>query len=172
MMACSKMQVYSLPLPTAEGEFVAFYNDNGLCGLSFPRGDKKSEAKSALAKIPEAIRRWQTQTAAALTRALAGKDPGKLPPLDLSSGTSFQQSVWQALREIACGQTLSYGQVAEVIGNPRAVRAVGGACGANPIPVFIPCHRVLAAQSRIGGFSSDPKWKRMLLEREGVLLKL
>jgi O-6-methylguanine DNA methyltransferase len=60
--------------------------------------------------------------------------------------------------------------VAQAIGNPMAVRAVGGACGANPIPVFVPCHRVVAANSGLGGFSDGLYWKRALLKREGVRL--
>jgi O-6-methylguanine DNA methyltransferase len=91
-----------------------------------------------------------------------------LPPLDVSSGTVFQQRVWSALRKIRCGQTRSYGDIARVIGKPKAVRAVGGACGANPIPVFVPCHRVLAANRKLGGFSGGLNWKRTLLAREGV----
>ncbi len=72
--------------------------------------------------------------------------------------------------KIGCGRTLSYGQVAAAIGNPKALRAVGGACGANPVPVFVPCHRVLAANDGIGGFSSGLDWKRKLLAREGITL--
>ena len=63
----------------------------------------------------------------------------------------------------------SYGQVAQGIGRPGAVRAVGQACGANPIPVMIPCHRVLAAGGKLGGFSSGLDWKRKLLAREGAI---
>ena len=66
------------------------------------------------------------------------------------------------------GQTFSYGEVAKAIGRPKAVRAVGGACGANPIPVLIPCHRVLAAGGKIGGFSGGLDWKRTLLARENI----
>jgi len=94
--------------------------------------------------------------------------PSELPPLDFSAGTDFQQQVWRTLLKIAAGRTLSYGQVAEAIGRPKAVRAVGGACGANPIPVLVPCHRVLAAHNGLGGFSSGLNWKRRLLEREGI----
>jgi O-6-methylguanine DNA methyltransferase len=93
-----------------------------------------------------------------------------LPPLDLSGGTGFQQRVWRALRRIGWGRTKSYAQVAEAIGSPTAVRAVGGACGANPIPVLVPCHRVLAANLRLGGFSGGLNWKRTLLAREGSRL--
>jgi O-6-methylguanine DNA methyltransferase len=78
--------------------------------------------------------------------------------------------VWRALRRIALGQTWSYSQVARAIGNPKAARAVGGACGANPIPVFVPCHRVLAANSGLGGFSGGLNRKRTLLKREGIRL--
>jgi O-6-methylguanine DNA methyltransferase len=88
--------------------------------------------------------------------------------LDLSSGTKFQQHVWNALRRIATGRTKSYAQVAALIDRPKAVRAVGGACGANPVPVLIPCHRVLAANQGLGGFSGGLDWKRKLLAREGV----
>jgi len=73
------------------------------------------------------------------------------------------------LRKIAPGQTKSYAQVARTIGRPGAVRAVGQACGANPIPVVIPCHRVLAAGGKLGGFSGGLDWKRKLLLREGVI---
>jgi len=70
--------------------------------------------------------------------------------------------------DIPPGQTRSYGEIARAIGNPKAVRAVGGACGANPIPVLVPCHRVLAAHRKIGGFSSGLDWKRQLLAIEGA----
>jgi O-6-methylguanine DNA methyltransferase len=74
------------------------------------------------------------------------------------------------MRQIRTGQTRSYGEIASAIGKPNALRAVGGACGANPIPVFVPCHRVLAANRKLGGFSGGLNWKRKLLEREGVRL--
>ena len=66
------------------------------------------------------------------------------------------------------GETKSYGEIAGAIGHPRAMRAVGGACDANPIPVLMPCHRVLAAENKIGGFSSGLDWKRRLLAKEGI----
>ena len=75
------------------------------------------------------------------------------------------------MRKISMGQTKSYGEIARAIGRPKAVRAVGGACGANPIPVLIPCHRVLAANKKLGGFSGGLDRKRDLLKREGVLFR-
>ena len=99
---------------------------------------------------------------------LLGQAPTDLPPLDLSSGTEFQISVWRQLLQIPLGQARSYGELAGRLGKPGASRAVGSACGANPIPVIVPCHRVLAAHGRIGGFSGGPGWKQSLLKIEGT----
>ena len=104
-----------------------------------------------------------------LKNILAGRKPKNLPPLDLA-GTEFQKRVWNALRKISAGKTKSYGEIAQAIGKPKAVRAVGGACGANPVPVLVPCHRVLAANKKLGGFSGGLDWKRNLLAREGIVL--
>ena len=106
-------------------------------------------------------------TETALKNILAGRKPKNLPPLDLA-GTEFQKSVWNALRKISFGKTKSYGEIARTIGRAKAVRAVGGACGANPVPVLVPCHRVLAANKKLGGFSGGLDWKRKLLALEGI----
>ena len=86
-------------------------------------------------------------------------------PLDLR-GTAFQQQVWQALREVPAGATANYTEIARRIGLPKAVRAVAQACGANPLAVVVPCHRIL----RLGGGLSGYRWgverKRALLARE------
>ena len=117
--------------------------------------------------LQNTIRAWHRATETALKNILAGRKPKNLPPLDLA-GTEFQKSVWRALRKISFGKTKSYGEIAELIGKPKAVRAVGGACGANPVPVLVPCHRVLAANKKLGGFSGGLDWKRSLLAREGI----
>jgi len=88
--------------------------------------------------------------------------------LDLSVGTAFQQKVWRSCYSIPYGQTRSYGWIARQIGNPRATRAVGQALGRNPIPIIIPCHRVLAAGSKLGGFSGGLSVKEQLLALERV----
>jgi len=155
-------------IPTPDGAFSAYYSARGLCGLEFPSGAKRRKGKTNRAQLPAKVRPWHAAASKALRLALAGQPPGKLPPLDLSAGTEFQQQVWRTLRKIACSRTWSYGQVARAIGKPRAVRAVGGACGANPIPVLVPCHRVLAAGRKLGGFSGGLAWKRKLLAREGT----
>lgn len=156
-----------ISIPTGDGEFMAGYSAKGLTALDFPSG-RAAKLKPRNDAVPAPVWVWHRVTTAALQRILAGRPPGSFPPLDLSSGTEFQQRVWNALRRIKAGQTRTYGEIASEIGRPNAVRAVGGACGANPIPVLIPCHRVLAASQKIGGFSGGLGWKRTLLKREGV----
>lgn len=87
-------------------------------------------------------------------------------PLDIDQGTPFQQRVWKALMEIPYGQTMSYKDVAQAIGQPSATRAVGGANGMNPLPIVVPCHRVVAADGTLGGFSSGLAIKKKLLGLE------
>lgn len=90
-------------------------------------------------------------------------------PLD-PVGTPFQKAVWQALRAIPWGCTESYGGLASTLGKPGAARAVGGACNRNPIPVIIPCHRVLGSDGRLTGYAAGPEKKRFLLDLEGGLI--
>jgi len=90
-------------------------------------------------------------------------------PLDLK-GTSFRKKVWSALLSIPYGQTMSYGQIANYIGNPKASRAVGQACGANPVPIIVPCHRVLTSSGKMGGYTGGIHIKNALLKIEGVIL--
>ena len=86
-------------------------------------------------------------------------------PLDLR-GTPFQRAVWREIGAIPYGETRTYGAIASAAGNPRAVRAAGTATGNNPVPILIPCHRVIAAQGRLGGFSGGLDAKRRLLALE------
>lgn len=174
-----------LPIATRDGKFTAHYSKDGLAGLSFPTtvGRKRTDARqpdrrqnaeaTSESSIPKGeLHRWHTATERALKQSLAGGVPDQLPPLDLSSGTAFQQRVWKALQGIGPGKWKSYAEIAAAIGNPKAIRAVGGACGANPIPVLIPCHRVLASGGGLGGFSAGLEWKRILLKREGISVPL
>ncbi len=89
-------------------------------------------------------------------------------PLAPDGGSSFQRRVWEELRRIPWGQTRSYGEIAQAVGKPGAARAVGGANGANEIPILIPCHRVIKADGSLGGYASGTDVKRKLLELEGV----
>jgi len=162
------IQLVELPVATADGKFIARYSENGLVELNFPKGERVFTRGTNKKKSSNQLRGWQRLTEAALKKVLAGRAFRKLPPLDWAGKTEFQKSVWRALLKIAPGKTKSYGAIARVIGRPKAVRAVGGACGANPIPVLVPCHRVLAANNKPGGFSGGLNWKRSLLAREGV----
>ncbi len=151
---------------TSDGTFIVHFSERGLAGVDFPIG--KNVSRSVTHALSAQSNAWLRLPERALKQALAGKTPDQLPPLDLSSGTEFQQSVWNALRRIPSGETQTYAQVAESIDRPKALRAVGQACGANPVPVLVPCHRVLAAGGKVGGFSSGLEWKRKLLMREGA----
>jgi methylated-DNA-[protein]-cysteine S-methyltransferase len=83
----------------------------------------------------------------------------------------FEREVYEALLSVPPGETVSYGQLAEMAGHPRAARAVGSAMAANPIPVVIPCHRVIRADGTLGNYGDDPDWKPRLLEHERSTLK-
>jgi methylated-DNA-[protein]-cysteine S-methyltransferase len=91
-------------------------------------------------------------------------------PMDLSSGTDFQQAVWKEINKIKFGQVKTYKDIAEAIGKPLAARAVGGAVGSNPIPLAVGCHRVLGSSGKITGYSGGKglPTKRMLLKLEGL----
>ena len=106
-----------------------------------------------------------------LTSALKAYFGGRLTAIDglpaTARGTEFQRAVWQVMREIPCGSTISYGELARRIGRPKAVRAVGLACGANPIGIVIPCHRVVGANGALTGFGGGLDRKRWLLGHEG-----
>lgn len=152
-------------ISTPLGLFTAIYSSRGLLVLAFPDSDVQRSADRT-ERLPAPWSEWHRLASAGLGAALRGCAPRGLPPLDLSTGTTFQQTVWRALLQIPPRRSSTYAQVAAAIGRPRAVRAVGQACGANPIPVLIPCHRVVAANGGLGGFSAGLDWKRKLLEIE------
>ena len=105
------------------------------------------------------------ETKRQLAEYFAGKRRAFELPLDLSNGTAFQQTVWQALLSIAPGKTWSYGEVGQAIGKPTAARAVGAAVGKNPLSIVVPCHRVVGSNGAITGYAGG-------VERKAVLLKL
>lgn len=159
----------TIDLETPDGSFIAGFTSQGLARLSFPSASPSARLDSRVPAGEKIPRAWIKATHQAVRAALLARPTGELPPLDLSSGTEFRRQVWDILRTIPPGRTLNYLEVAVRLGKPGGARAVGQACGANPIPLLIPCHRVLAAGSRLGGFSGGLDWKRRLLEREGVV---
>jgi len=104
-----------------------------------------------------------------LRRYLAGSSRSFSLPLDVERGTAFQRRVWRVLQRMPYGSLRSYQWVAGRIGGRRYARAVGNAVGANPIPIIIPCHRIVAHDASLGGFSGGLPMKRRLLSLEGTL---
>jgi methylated-DNA-[protein]-cysteine S-methyltransferase len=151
---------------TPLGQIILTFTARGLAALDFAKDD----CEMSLAPAPSAT--LDTMIDAVVQELydfFAGKpaDFADLP-LDLQ-GTPFQKKVWQELRRIPRGQAISYRQLAERIGSPKASRAVGQANGRNPIPIIIPCHRVIAADGSLGGYSSGLDKKRWLLKQEGAM---
>jgi methylated-DNA-[protein]-cysteine S-methyltransferase len=148
------------------GAFYGFFSDQGLKRLSLvPDGDTISVK---IGKTPRPL--WDKT----LHKLLADYfSPTSLSfqaiPLDLAGGTPFQLKVWEECYKIPYGKTLSYGALAKAIGHPGAARATGSALGANPVSIIIPCHRVISASGRLGGFYYDLSWKErfLSLEEEG-----
>lgn len=118
----------------------------------------------------------QPKLNAVLTRAqkqLAEYFAGKRENFDLPlkpEGTAFQQKVWNALAKIPFGQTRTYGQIAKTVKSPAASRAVGAACGRNPLPIVVPCHRVVGSSGNLTGFGGGLAMKDWLLKHEGATI--
>lgn len=137
----------------------------GLGGFWF---DDQAHHPGPLAAPMDPAQPWLQQAADEL--AAYWKSPGTARftvPLDLG-GTPFQQAVWQALQGIAPGRCSSYGEIAEAIRHPRAVRAVGAAVGRNPVSLIVPCHRVLGRDGSLTGYAGGLARKQALLDAEGA----
>lgn len=137
-------------------------SDRGLISIDVR---KSSISREITAVDPRAKAILQT-TRKQLVEYFAGRRTTFDVPLDLM-GTDFQVESWKALGRIPYGKTISYGQQAQDIGNPKACRAVGSANGKNPIPIIVPCHRVVSADGSLGGYSLGLKMKKQLLALEG-----
>jgi O-6-methylguanine DNA methyltransferase len=144
----------------------------GLVRLALPREGGRGFAGWLAARLPgaEAID-WLPPLDKArqeLREYFEGKRTSFDVPLDLR-GTPFQLAVWRALLEIPYGETRSYADLARAVRRPRALRAVGAANGANPIPIIVPCHRVIASSGRLGGYGGGLEAKKRLLALERAL---
>lgn len=159
-------------LPSPVGELVLTAMDAAITGVYFPterhgpspnerapclEDDGRSAASAVLARACQQL----TEYFAHARRAFE-------LPLD-PPGTAFQHRVWEILRTIPYGATASYGELARRLGDPRATRAVGAANGRNPIPIIVPCHRVIGSNGELTGFGGGLDRKRWLLEHEGAL---
>lgn len=155
------MPATSLQFPTPIAPLEVTATEHGLQRLRFlpgaPPTQDKGEAPPVLRPVVDALDAY-----------LSGDTDAPLRlPLDVE-GTAFQRRVWEALRTIPAGETRTYGEVARTVGRPRAARAVGQAVGANPVPIAVPCHRVLPATGGLGGWSGGVDCKEDLLQHEGV----
>jgi AraC family transcriptional regulator of adaptative response/methylated-DNA-[protein]-cysteine methyltransferase len=152
------------------GALLVAATERGLCKVDV--GDDAATLEARLAReFHGAARRRDDEALAPLVDAVLSRIDGNRPagdvPLDVR-GTAFQRRVWEELRRIPLGETRTYSEVAAAIGAPGASRAVGSACGANPVPVVVPCHRVVPASGGVGNYGLGPERKRRLLEREGA----
>lgn len=165
----------SLRLETARVDspidaLTAFVREDRLVALAFSGAEERVRAH--LEKRLGAFTLRTARDPGGARSALDAYFGGDLAALDAleveTGGTEFQQRVWRALRRIPAGSTLAYSDLAAAIGSPSAVRAVGAANGRNPVPVVVPCHRVLAKSGSLWGFGGGLERKRWLLEHEGA----
>ncbi|MBI2918520.1 MAG: methylated-DNA--[protein]-cysteine S-methyltransferase [Chloroflexi bacterium] len=142
------------------------WGERGLARLCLPQPTREA-AQRQVGAATDGIPAGLGNLAQRLQRYFEGEPVAFPEPVDLSAGTPFQQEVWRALREIPLGATLTYGELARRVGRPRAARAVGQAVGANPVPIVIPCHRVIAAGGGLCGYTgADLSFKAALLRLE------
>jgi methylated-DNA-[protein]-cysteine S-methyltransferase len=160
---------------TPLGNMLLAASNSGLAGAWFVQGQKHMP-EEALMEL------WQIASKNDVSQAILDKASlqltqyfsGKLKvfdlPFDLSSGTSFQQSVWREIIKISCGKTNSYGAICKAINKPQAARAVGAATGRNPISIIIPCHRVVGSTGAMTGYAGglDRKVALLALERASL----
>ncbi len=152
--------------PTTLGPMLLAATDKGVCRLAFHEGAEDLQARFPAAELVEGG--VPSDLVARVVQAIEAPDNSPTPiPLD-TAGTPFQQRVWAQLRAIPRGETRSYAEIAAAVGQPKATRAVGGANGANPVAVLVPCHRVIAADGKLGGYAWGEAIKRELLRREGA----
>jgi O-6-methylguanine DNA methyltransferase len=157
---------------TPIGEFGAVLTAKGLTRLTFPTEQLEECEAWADRWEPDAHRSTDEARLHALGEQLTAYFQGTLRDFDIEldlRGTPFQVQVWNALRDVRYGETRTYSQVAAAIGRPEAVRAVGAANGANPVPIIVPCHRIIGSSGQLVGYGGGLDMKRRLLEREGVL---
>ncbi len=149
-------------LDTPIGMLLIAGDADAVLQITFPSHGKAARAESGWepsqrGPVAEAVRQ--------LREYFAGTRTGFDLPL-APQGTEFQRSVWRQLQEIPYGATISYGELARRVGNPKASRAVGSANGKNPLPIVIPCHRVIAGDGTLGGFGGGLPMKQTLLALE------
>jgi methylated-DNA-[protein]-cysteine S-methyltransferase len=159
------------------GEGWIYVRDGRLVGVGLPgeAGEPEMRPASGLGGEPtsepgsqdqEALAFWTTELEAYFAGTRTTWTSLEVRLTDLRLG-EFERTVYEALLAVPAGRTVSYGELAEMAGYPRAARAVGNAMAANPIPIVVPCHRVIRADGTLGNYGDDPAWKERLLLHEG-----
>ena len=158
-----------IPLPARFGKLLVRYRDGKVMGARLLRKDRKSTQPGRSRAAPATRNRKLERKLRADFRAyFFGKRVAFDYDVDTETFTPFQRAVWAAMREIPYGETRSYQWIAERIGKPRGSRAVGNACGKNPLLIIQPCHRVVGSGGKLGGFSAGLDLKKALLRLEGA----
>ena len=153
--------MYYCYLDTPIGELLLAGEDEGLAMIGFPKGSMRRDPEPDWIYNEKPLANARQQ----ITEYFAGSRKEFDLPLKLT-GTEFQVSVLKALQEIPYGETVSYGEIAKRIGRPKAVRAVGAANGRNPVPIVVPCHRVIGSSGDLTGFGGGLDTKEALLRLE------
>lgn len=154
------------------GKILVASSDKGVCMVSMGESDVGLERVLHDRFPRESVRKDKAgmeKTVSAIQEMIEGKRSPSTMRFDLD-GTDFQKRVWAELLKIPPGQTRSYAEIAESIGHANAYRAVANACGANPVAIAVPCHRVIASDGQIGGYGGGLARKRKLLANEGITL--
>jgi methylated-DNA-[protein]-cysteine S-methyltransferase len=154
-------------LETPIGTLLIAGDSEAVRRIDFPKNGKARKPEEGWT---ESARGPVAQAVKQLREYFAGKRVDFELPL-APEGTEFQRTVWRNLQEIPYGETISYGELAKRVGNPKASRAVGAANGQNPIPIVIPCHRVIGANGKLTGFGGGLPTKEALLQLENRQLK-
>lgn len=162
---------YSITL-SAVGKLLVAASEKGVCAVSM--GDSHADLERSLHDRFPSVEvtkdaAGMAQITALVKDMIVGKPVAAELKFDLQ-GTDFQKKVWKELLRIPAGKTRSYAEIAARIGHPNAYRAVANACGANPVAIAVPCHRVIASGGKIGGYGGGLHRKRKLLANEGVAL--
>jgi len=163
------MNVYYSTINSPVGKLYAAKTSKGISFLSLTRKEWERYLRDLRKDRNFELHRNDVQflpLKKALRRYFSGKEMKFTFPFDLFSGTSFQRKVWNAMRKIPYGETRSYKWLAQKVGNPQKARAVGQACGSNPLPILIPCHRVIRENGSLGGFGGGLHIKGELLRIE------
>jgi methylated-DNA-[protein]-cysteine S-methyltransferase len=164
------MTLHKANLKTAAGEILVVFRGEKIAGLCF--ADHAAEILDWLRRRfgnePLEPLRGETAGLTALT-AYFGGDLTAIDRVEVDTGgTTFQKRVWDELRKIPAGRTISYAELATRVGDPKATRAVGAANGKNPVSIVVPCHRVVAKGGKLGGYGGGLDRKRWLLAHEGA----